>query len=281
VAWVVVAISMLGGCGRERTAPDGAPRVGVTTSYLECAVRDLTPKEMPFRIVRLLPPGGCPGHFDVTPRMIDDLRGSRILFRFDFQAALDAKLGRLEAAGLTVVPIPVGDGMAVPATYAAACQAICQALSKLWPAEAVQFRSRLAAVRPRLDRLGRQCRQQVARAGLGGTKVLCSEHQTAFANWLGLAVVGTFPRGEAARFSEFVDSLTRGQEGHVKLVVANLQEGDRMARALAERLGVRMVPFSNFPSMAPGQQTFDELVQANVSALVESKDRTLAKDPNP
>ena len=264
-------MSAVSGCGRDGQAVGDAPCVGVTTSYIECAVRDLAPDR--FRIVRLLPPGGCPGHFDVTPKMIEDLRGAGMLFRFDFQRSLDAKLERLKAFGLEIVPVPAGEGMGLPGTYERVCQAVCEALSQRWPAEASRFRSRLASVRPRLGRLGNQCRRRIKKAGLTGTKVLSSGHQEGFCKWLGLRVVGTIPRGEAARISELTEGLEKGETEHVKLVVGNLQEGPRVARTLAKRLGVRLVVFSNFPSMARDQMTFDDLVRWNVGALVGSVSR--------
>ncbi len=262
----VVGLLILTGCDRGARVDGGRPAVGVTTSYLECAVCDVAPGR--FRIVRLLPPGGCPGHFDVTPKMIDRLRGSALLLRFDFQESLDAKLERLKASGLTVMPVPIKEGMTIPETYECVCRTVCDALCKRWPAEAPAFRSRLEAIARRLDRLSDEGRRRVAAAGLGGTKVLSSAHQSAFCTWLDLKVVGTYPRGEAALISEITETLENGQQGRVKLVVGNLQEGLRVAQRLSGHLGVPMVVFSNFPSMAENQKTFDDLFWANVGALV-------------
>ncbi|MBN1345898.1 MAG: zinc ABC transporter substrate-binding protein [Phycisphaerae bacterium] len=263
---VLVGIVLLTGCDRGEARRDSRPGVGVTTSYLECAVRDLAPDG--FRIVRMLPPGGCPGHFDVTPKMVDNLRDSAVLLRFDFQVALDTKLDRLETEGLKIIPVPVSDGMSKPETYGAMVECVCRALSERWPERATGFASRLEAVRRRLAALEKACQEQVAGAGLKGKNVLCSKHQEAFCRWLGLSVAGTFPRGEEARISEYVESLAKGETGRVELVVGNLQEGTRVAQVLSARLGARMVVFSNFPSMAGNQMTFDDLFWSNVGALV-------------
>jgi len=262
----VITLSAFGGCHRADEPADALPRVGVTASYIECAVRDLAPEQ--FGIIRLLPPGGCPGHFDVTPRMIDSLRGSALLFRFDFQGSLDAKLERMRAAGLEVVAVSPGGGLSIPETYETTCKVVCEALSARWPARASAFASRLASVRRRLGELRDRCREQIAAAGLKGTKALCSGHQEAFCRWLGLDVAGTFPRGEDSRISEYANCIETGRKHRVTTIVANQQEGTRVAEKLSKQLGVRLVVFSNFPSMAEDQTTFDQLCWANVEALV-------------
>lgn len=271
---IVVGTSVLAGCRREEVdgQSTGKPSVGVTTSYLECAVRDVAGDDL--RIVRMLPPGGCPGHFDITPRMIDRLRKSAILFRFDFQESLDAKLERLKGPGLGVAAIPTRDGLCLPDSYGEICQAVREALSKRWPERASTYASALASARTMLDKLSDDCRAQVERAGLVGTKVLSSRRQEAFTRWLGLDVVGTYPRGEESRISQIVESLATGRKGHVKIVIANLQEGTRLAQNLADRLGARLVVFSNFPAMERGEETFDGLVRINVSRLVHVEGTT-------
>ncbi len=265
-----VVLVALAGCGNDKPASSSTNKraLAVTTTMIECACRDVAGDA--FQIVRMLPPGGCPGHFDISPRMIDRLRDAAILFRFDFQAGLDDQLSRLAERGLTVVEIAPGGGLLCPHSYVTMCRQVCEALCQRWPERTETYRGRLEQTERRIAALAGKGRQHVADAGLTGAKVLASEHQQAFCTWLGLDVVDTFPRGELARISEVLDSLTAAQKGHVRLVVGNLQEGTRVSDTLADRLGVPTVVFSNFPSMAENQKTFDDLFWANVGALVQS-----------
>ena len=59
------------------------------------------------------------------------------------------------------------------------------------------------------------------------------------------------------------------QAGNVKLLIANLPEGRRAADMLAERLGVKVVVFDNFPRSG-GATAFDELVRGNVADLADA-----------
>lgn len=266
----LIVLFELTGCGEDKSAPSATDQqaLAVTTSMIECACRDVGGDA--FQIVRMLPPGGCPGHFDISPRMIDRLRDAALLFRFDFQGGLDDQLDRLVERGLTIVEIAPGGGLLCPESYVTICRQVCDALSKRWPDRAEVFRKRLDRTERRITKLAEQGRRHIAETGLVGAKVLASEHQKAFCTWLGLDVVGTFPRGELARISEVLDSLTAAQTGHVKLVVGNLQEGTRVSDTLADRLGVPTVVFSNFPTMAENQRAFDDLFWMNVGALVRS-----------
>jgi len=255
------------GCAKQDHPAVDKPSLAVTTSYIECAVNDLTRGE--FHIARLLPPGGCPGHFDLAPHAFDQLRHSELLFRFHFQEGLDQKLGRLVEGGLRVAPLHAPDGLSVPSTYEAVCAAACDALCDRWPKQTQDFRARLAEVRQRLNRLGDHARRRIKEADLLGAKVLASGHQAAFCRWLGLNVVGTFAGDQVGKLSELADAVGTQEKGAPRLIVANRQEGDRLARALADRLGGRCVVLSNFPTMEPNQSTFDAMVADNIHALVQ------------
>ncbi|MFP4058693.1 MAG: metal ABC transporter substrate-binding protein [Candidatus Brocadiia bacterium] len=254
----------LAGCGEEE---DPRPKLAVTTSYLECAVRDLAAEE--FHIIRMLPPGTCPGHFDVTPAMVSRLRECPLLLRFDFQEGLEEKLRRLEAHGLRSVAVPAGEGLCVPATYAETCRAVCGALGEVYPEREAAYRARLASIEARMEALREEAASAVRRAGLGGAPVVASGHQASFCAALGLRVLATYTGGDAQKLSRLQACIAEGHRAAVRLVVANLQEGPQLADPLAHRLGARAVVLSNFPSMEEGQRTFDELVRANVAALCD------------
>ncbi len=278
VGAVFLALTVgLGGCQRQEEAGGSEWTAAVTTSYIEAALRDVAGDDI--RIVRLLPPGSCPGHFDVTPRMIDSLRGSGLLLRFDFQQGLEDRLERLKSAGLEVIAVPSGAGLCVPETYESTCRAVRDALIETWPDRAEHFRTRFEATKLRLADLGREVHEQIRSADLHEAKVLCSRHQEAFCRWLGLDVVGTFPRGEDARIAEVIERIKQGKAQHVQFVVATFQEGLRVARRLADQIGTPMAVFSNFPSMAENQRTFDDLVWSNVGALIEAAKSASAGAP--
>lgn len=259
----MLGLLSLGCAGCRDAGPDAD--VAVSNSLLESAVRDLTDGRL--RVLHLAEPGMCPMHVEPRPSQIRRLRTCRLLLRLDFQASLDAKLAPAGEA-MRIAPVEAPGGLATPDTYLAVCRQTADALLKadLLTQEAAE--RRLEEISGRTEALTARCRSRVA--GLAGTPVLCSLHQEAFCRWLGLRVVGTF-RAADVETAGHVDEVVRaGREAGVKLVIANLPEGRRVADTLAHMLGANVAVFGNFPVDGESGVRFDPLPEGNVTALLEA-----------
>ncbi len=259
-------LASLAACGGGENGRGAGDRHRREQFLAGCCLRDMQPEAG--APVRVCPPGTCPGHFDIRPGAVAELRDCRLLFLFDFQRSLGEKLGGLEPGRLKTVAIGAPEGMCIPAGYLAGCRAVHDALGAADPARRPQLAGALEAVRTRMAALETALHGQVREAGLDGAKVIASGHQAAFCRWLGLDPVATDSAAETAAPAPIEDLLARGKAARVRLVVANLQEGTGSGEALAGRLGVPVVVFSNFPSMNPGDATFDEMVRSNVANLI-------------
>lgn len=251
----------------EDTSSDGSASWVASSSYLATVLSDLLGAAEP--VVVLAEPGMCPGHFDLRPSQVRQLRSSRVLARFHFQRSLDARIGLPEGKGPHVVAVTLAGGMCEPASYLEACRQLAEALVDQQRLPASEAEQRVAAVAARMDSLARWCTEEVERAGLRDEPVLCSGHQAAFCRALGLRVIATFSAGDTAPPSEIDQAIKAGEEAGIRLLVANRPEGRQMADALADRLGARVVMFGNFPERN-GAGAFDELVRRNVALLIES-----------
>ncbi|HOW68097.1 MAG TPA: zinc ABC transporter substrate-binding protein [Candidatus Paceibacterota bacterium] len=253
------------GCHRpERTL--GEPRIATTTSYLEAAVRDLLGEDL--NVVRLAEPGTCPGHFDMRPSQVAELRQCRALLRFDFQKSLDARFAGPGTNRLFVADIAVRGGMGRPDSYLAVCRQTADHLVTLNLLSRTNADTRLQTIAARLDALSREATHRVALARLAGLPVIASGRQRDFCEWLGLKVVASFRAADTAGISEIEAAIRAGELAQIPLVIANLPEGRRTADALAERLGARVVVFENFPALKNGRVCFDTMLEANVEALL-------------
>jgi ABC-type Zn uptake system ZnuABC Zn-binding protein ZnuA len=266
----VAFLLALGGCAGKRRSPE-EPRIGVTTSWLEAAVRDVAGQDVD--VVSLLPPGDCPGHFDLSPEMVRRLSRCEVLFRFEFQRGVDEKLSGLTSRGLRIVEVARTDGLCVPEVYLDACRQIADGLQGTSAAPAEGLTERLAAVESRLSKLSASVQKEVEDAGLRGRKILCSDHQERFCRWLGLDVAATFPRADDMSSSSLHELISTAQKSNVRAVIANLQEGRQAADSIAQRLDVPVIVFSNFPSKEAAQAGFEELLLDNVRSLIEGRRR--------
>lgn len=251
------------GCDRSAAGASG-PTVAVSNTYLEAALHDVVGPAVP--VVRLAPPGACPGHFDLRPSQITALRASRLVLRFDFQADLDQRLGTDAATGPRIAAVTIPGGLCEPPSYLAACRQVADAAVTAGLLERAAADARLAAISRRLDELTAWAKDRMVAARLGGTGVITSRHQAAFCRFLGLNVMATFTGADTASIEEISAAIRDGTPA--RAVVANTPEGRKLADALGQRLGVPVVVLDNFPAEASGGAGFDALVRGNVERLV-------------
>jgi zinc transport system substrate-binding protein len=262
----LLALAVMG-CHRSE-APGNGPTLATTTSYLEAAARDLLGDSL--SVVRLADPGTCPGHFDLRPSQVAELRQCRALLRFDFQKSLDAKLAGTDTHQPRIAQVVLNAGMCCPDSYLLACRQIAEHLVALDLLSRTNADTRLQSIAARLDALSRDASNRVARAGMTGSPVIASGHQRDFCGWLGLEVVAAFRAADTASIGEIEEAIDAGKFAQIKLVIANLPEGRRTADALAERLGARVAVFGNFPALDRGRVSFDDLMTGNVDALLNA-----------
>jgi len=240
--------------------------VAATNSLLECAAKDLLGQSVP--VLRLAEPGMCPGHFDIRPSQVQQIRSCRVLLRFEFQKSLDAKLSGASDGGLRIAEIRISGGLCEPVSYLSACKQTADALVAARLIERSAADKRLAEINARIEQTVSQCRQKVQ--GLKDTPVIASVHQEAFCKWLGLRPIALFSGADAASVGQVDAAVKQSEQAGAKLVIANLPEGRRVADALAERLKCKVVVFGNFPALNAGQASFDDLLEANVNVLLKA-----------
>lgn len=260
-AALVVSLVLAGALLRPRHP---TADVVVTSSYLECAVRALAGDSL--TVSSLAPPGSCPGHFDLSPSQARQVRRCRLVLLFDFQRGLEARLGTGPRSTETAA-IPLGDGMLLPATALATARRVAEALARAFPEQGPAFDAGLARLASDMAGIEEELNRVAAAVAERGLRAIASQHQAAFCRRLGLEVVAELSSPDEARLSQLQECLARGREAGVAIVVANLQEGEGPARAVAEALGAPLVVLSNFPSLQPGEETFPELVRANLERL--------------
>ncbi|MBN1515682.1 zinc ABC transporter substrate-binding protein [Candidatus Sumerlaeota bacterium] len=273
---------LLTSCGGEGAAAEETQtsgKIAVSTSWLECCLRDLAGAELD--LLRVCPPGTCPGHFDIRPGAAAELHSCRMLFLFDFQQSLGEKLQTFAPDEFDAVPVAIPGGLCVPSSYLQGCEAVQAALSKAYPENEAAYKTALDGVRERIARLEDEVQQQIQTAGLKGAKVMASGHQEKFCRWLGLEPVAMYSGPDTASPAQIEALLQKGKASGVQFVIANQQEGAQAGEALAHQLNAPLVVFSNFPSMSGGETTFDALVRANVANLLKAvESRNERKEQN-
>jgi zinc transport system substrate-binding protein len=271
LGWIAVIVTAcLVGC-EKKSGPAPQFQIAVANSYLEAAVLDLGVE--PAKVMSFVPPGMCPGHFDLTPLQADRLLSCSVLLVFDFQNNLSSSLPRVRESGLKIGVIAPPPGLCVPDSYLSVVRQAAAALESANLILAPDSAARLQAIEERMKGLEREVRREVNKAGLPNGAVLVSKHQEVFMQWLGLNPVGTFRGSDTETPRPIQSALENAAKQPVRWVLANQQEGTDLAQSLAKRLSVRMVVFSNFPVPAGDglkRPEFDSLVRENVERLIKA-----------
>ncbi len=262
------ACGLLGaGCG-NKPGEDSVAEIAVTNSYLGCAVLDLCGNDT--EVLCLAPPGMCPGHFDISPSQVEQLCDCRMLLLFDFQKQIEETLSRVKERGLKTALVRNTGGLCVPETYLAVCREVRDILSSEYPERNVRYQERLEVMEKNLAHLREELFEKMRQAGISSAKVLASNHQADFASWLGLETVATFVGSDIETVAGIEQCIRKAEGQEVRFVIANKQEGTALAKALAEQLGAKAVVFSNFPELTGKPSGFDELLRANLDALLRA-----------
>jgi zinc transport system substrate-binding protein len=259
----LAAVLLMSGLARLGAgAPN--PSIVVTTSMIEEAVQELGDAAEGVEVVRLLPPGSCPGHFDLSPRAVPSLREADAIVRHGFQAVLESKLHDAGVEGAVVVVADTTGSLLVPANYLSLVRRVAEILGELVPSRSDALSDSVGSVARRLDGLEGRIRDRPT--PWQGVQVIASFQQAGFSRWLGLEVVAEIGRPEDVTPRDLEQLL----QYRPALVVGNLQEGVESAAAVADRLEVPLVIFSNFPGADGYGQGYDQLLQKNLDRLDEA-----------
>jgi len=236
--------------------------VVVTTSMIEAAARSLLEESGgSITVLRLQPPGSCPGHFDLAGGDLARLKSAARVLRHDYQGVLDGKLAGMAGGGVCTVALATPGSLLIPRHFLALAEDVQAQLADVQPARAAEVRSCLDRLRSQLTTLEQQARAKAAE--WVDWPVVASSQQREFCQWLDLRVVGELPRAEDLSPRQ----LAVLQRSGAKAVVGNLQSDSRAAAVLAERLGVPLAVLSNFPGAEGYGETYADLVRRNLEEL--------------
>ncbi len=257
IVWLLCAAWVMPAVAAEK------PVIVVSTSLLETAVRDLLGSES--EVIRLMPPGSCPGHFDLTPAQVRAMTSAGLFVRHDYQTTLDDGILKSGFGHDRIHAATSHESFVIPAAYEALCRELADRFIAEWPMHADRIRARQQAVHEQAEKVNEEARHQLER--IGNRRVLAASYQRAFCEWAGLDVVAVFHAGadgSAWLLSRAVDmARTAGAEA----VVGNQQWGTRHLAALSEATRLPGIMLSNFPDRG-GEGAYWDFFRDNINALL-------------
>jgi len=270
VALAAIFVAFLGCTESNQPSTD----IMAGSSLIANIIQDLADDKVETRV--LIPPGVCPGHYDVKPSDIEALANSEALFIHDYQQYFQNVNGAVEAAenpDLIVTVLNVTGNWMVPAVQAEAVDKISQALGEIDPENAAYYQQRATQRAQAILIKGEQVQQRLMDAGVEGVKVLCAEMQAGFVGWAGFDIVATFGRPEDLTPTQVVDLIDEAQEAGAALIIDNLQSGSTtLGASLEQDIAAIPVTISNFPGGLENAETWEKAIDKNVDLLLAALD---------
>ena len=242
------------------------------SSLIADVAQDLAEGKLEVR--NLIPPGMCPGHYDVKPSDVETLANSKALLIHNWQQDKANILGLIEAAqnpNLIIKVIDVPDTPMVPDVQAQAIDKIAQALSEIDPANSTYYQQRGEQRKQAVLATGEEIQGRLKEAKVSEARVVCSDMQAGFVDWAGFNVVATYGRPEELSVAEVEQLVAEAKQSGVALVIDNLQSGATgSSEAIALDIGAVQVTISNFPGGFEDTETWEKAIDKNVDLLLEA-----------
>jgi len=226
------------------------------------------------KIHNLIPPGMCPGHYDVKPSDVELLANSKAFIIHDWQqdkANITELIQAADNPGLIIKVIDVPDAPMVPEVQAETIDKIARALGEIDSANSEYYRKENEIKKQAVSAKGEEIKSRMKKAKASEAKVVCSHYQVGFAKWAGFDVVATYGRPEDLSAAEVRGLIDEAKQADVALVIDNLQSGTvATSESMAKDIGAVQVTISNFPGGLENTETWEKAVDKNVDLLLEA-----------
>lgn len=222
---------------------------------MECALNSIIGNSK-IEIHSIVPPQGCPGHYDLTLKEMDNILKAKALFYFDYERFIYKDF---KEKGYTINSY---DSSLIPDNYIKILKQIFNELRILYPEKIGEFENNLINEEKNVMAIDEKLKKE--RKYFKGKKILVSKNQAAFCKYLGFKIINTFKREEEFSLKDW-DKI---MENKYELVVGNLQEGLAIYNAICKKLNLPCVVLSNFP-----EKSYEELILKNLEILKKGMDK--------
>ncbi len=219
-----------------------------------------------------IPPGMCPGGYDVKLSDIEALANSKAFFVHNYQQNYENVTGLIEAAqnpDLIIRVIDITGNWMTPPVQAEAVDEIARALGELDEENAAHYQEKAAERVQVILAKGEEVKGRLLEAGVEDVKVICADMQAGFVSWAGFDIVATYGRPEDFIVTEVQQLVVEAQEAGVALVIDNLQSG-AAETSMAQDIGAIQVTISNFPGGFENTGIWEKAIDKNVDLLLEA-----------
>ena len=263
---LLIVSGLLAGCAQQVSS---GLKVVTGTSLIANIAADIGGDRVVVRNV--IPPGLCPGQYDIKPSDIETLAQANVLVIHSWQQGqqdIKELTSAANNASLIIKTIELNDNWMAPPIQAEAVDKIAAALGEIDPANSAYYQERAEARTLAILAKGDEIQAELQAARISGVKVICSDMQTGFVTWAGFDVVATYGRPETITAAKVAEIVTQAKAAGVALVIDNLQSGPEAGKSMAHDIGAVQVTISNFPGGLENTETWEKAIDKNIELLL-------------
>jgi zinc transport system substrate-binding protein len=253
------------GCQKSALSEPAKTRKSIVASdtILSGMIESLLPSEH-FEVAAILPPGQCPGHYDVKLTDIAKVKRADLVVSFlgmPFMEHAEVDPGRQ-----LLIDSKDRNWMA-PDSYIAGLNLLADKFSDRFPEHWRQISTLREQAILEVANKKRSLSDRIQRGGVLQRPIIASSMLKEPLEWMGFHIVGEYGRPESISAKEIAALIRIGREKKVVMVVDNLQSGPEAGRGIAEALGAPHAVLSNFPSEKGYAATLSDNVDAVLTAV--------------
>jgi zinc transport system substrate-binding protein len=252
------------GCGKSplREQHQGRKSIVASDTILSGMCEALLPPDF-FAISAILPPGQCPGHYDVKFTDIAKVKQADLVISFCGMPFMN----QTEiAADKHLIIDTNGSNWMAPPSYVAGLGILTDRLLERFPEQRQQILRRKERAIREVEEMVKNLDSRLRQASVSQKPVIASSMLKEPLEWMGFRVAGEYGRPESLSAKEIVELTRIGQDQKAVIIVDNLQSGPEAGKGIAEALKIPHVTFSNFPSEKGYAATLSENVNSALAA---------------
>ena len=253
------------GCQGGTTEQGTVNRIQIVASdtILSGMSESLLPPDR-FEVTVILPPGQCPGHYDLKLSDIARVKNADLVVSFRGMPFMRGA----EIDENKYFPVDSqGRNWMVPDAYIAGIEMLAAKFSELFPESAPLISERKEQTAWEISEKNTALNERIKNAGIGQKPVIASSMIREPLEWMGFRVAGEYDRPESISAKEITNLVRTGKTEEAVLVADNLQSGPDAGKGISEALGISHVTLANFPLENGYAATLDDNVNAVLAAV--------------
>ena len=217
-----------------------------------------------FAVAVILPPGQCPGHYDLKLSDIALVKKADLVVSFRGMPFMQG--AEMDENRLFSVDSQERNWM-VPDAYIAGLEMLASEFSELFPEYAPLIRERKEQAAREVAERKALLDARIKSADIGQKTVIGSSMIREPLEWMGFRVAGEYDRPESISAREVANLIRTGITEEVVMIADNLQSGPDTGKGIAEALGVPHITLANFPLENGYAATLEDNVGAVLAVM--------------